>query len=402
MQFVESVTAEAVDFDFTLNVGLIRIRPGRLLPVSPVVPKIWQPRAQMKMLTAGCSDGNDATFWITTIVNPNLTQLAGFGHYEAIECRVAPKQGRTGGGLFTTDGYLAGVCNYADPRRDTGFYVAPQSIYPLLDRKGLSSVYQYQRTESERADFGELLREDDRPDQPSDQPGALKKLEAKLSDVNDRLELEIKELRYRLSRLNAAAQTDSAPQAARGDKAPENLNLTKEPPVAPPPPGSERADRGSDPTHQASTTQTPASPATRPEAPASSQHEAYLRVFGLIFAASSTGNRVVAHDTRTQKNLPIFLNATKEYPLEVSFVPSRFIVGLDLKGSRITRTAVYDRQAGTWVPLELSEPVSGELKSSSEGNGTLSYDAGRHHYSYSTQTGKWDHFDHGTITDTQE
>jgi DNA-directed RNA polymerase specialized sigma24 family protein len=38
----------------------------------------------------------------------------------------------------------------------------------------------------------------------------------------------------------------------------------------------------------------------------------------------------------------------------------------------------------------------------SEIHGTVTYDAGRHHYTYSTGTGKWDHLDLSTITDTQE
>ncbi len=36
------------------------------------------------------------------------------------------------------------------------------------------------------------------------------------------------------------------------------------------------------------------------------------------------------------------------------------------------------------------------------GEGTVIYDVGRHHYTYSTQTGRWDHLDLGTITDSQE
>ena len=34
VHFVESVEGEAVDYDFTVDVGLIRIRPGRQLPAA--------------------------------------------------------------------------------------------------------------------------------------------------------------------------------------------------------------------------------------------------------------------------------------------------------------------------------------------------------------------------------
>src|SRR5262249_19653731 len=107
--FVESVEGKTIDLDFNLDVGLLRIRPGRTLPASRVVPKRWQPQAGMKMMTAGCSEGNAATFWSTDVIGLTRHGLASNPSYEAIECRTAPKQGRAGGGLFTTDSYIAGV-----------------------------------------------------------------------------------------------------------------------------------------------------------------------------------------------------------------------------------------------------------------------------------------------------
>jgi hypothetical protein len=67
--------------------------------------------------------------------------LGGNPNYQAIECLTAPKPGRSGGGLFTTDGYIAGVCNFAEPRGDHGLYATPRSIYSLLDRDSLAALY---------------------------------------------------------------------------------------------------------------------------------------------------------------------------------------------------------------------------------------------------------------------
>ena len=70
----------------------------------------------MQVLTVGCSEGHDATAWHTEITKPRIQNfLPGNPTYEAIECDVAPKQGRSGGGLFTDDGYIAGICNFAEP-----------------------------------------------------------------------------------------------------------------------------------------------------------------------------------------------------------------------------------------------------------------------------------------------
>jgi thiol-disulfide isomerase/thioredoxin len=142
VHFLETVDGEAVDYDFVLDVGLIRIRPGRRLPASHVVPAYWKPDRNMGMTTVGCSEGQDATAWRTVIVNPRMPgSIIGSPSYEAIECRQAPKQGRSGGGLFTDNGFIAGVCNFAEPRGNHGLYATPTSIYRLLDRNQLASLY---------------------------------------------------------------------------------------------------------------------------------------------------------------------------------------------------------------------------------------------------------------------
>jgi thiol-disulfide isomerase/thioredoxin len=142
VHFLEAVEGKAVDYDFSKDVGLIRIRPGRRLPASRVVPAHWQPKTRMKVLTVGCSEGQDATAWHTTIDRARIQNfLSGNPSYEAIECRQAPKQGRSGGGLFTTDGYIAGVCNFAEPQGNHGLYATPRSIYSLLDRNDMSVLY---------------------------------------------------------------------------------------------------------------------------------------------------------------------------------------------------------------------------------------------------------------------
>ena len=134
VHYLATVDGELVDCDFERDISLVRVRPGRRLPTSKVVPRRWKPRVHMKMLTVGCSEGRDATAWNTTITNPRVRDLAGNPDYQAIECQTAPKQGRTGGGLFTIDGCLAGVCDFAEPKGDHGLYATPDSIYRLLDR----------------------------------------------------------------------------------------------------------------------------------------------------------------------------------------------------------------------------------------------------------------------------
>lgn len=142
VHFLESVEGKAIDYDFKRDVGLIRIRPGRRVPASRVVPAHWEPKSRMGVLTVGCSEGNDATVWDTVINRSRIENfLSGNPSYEAVECDVAPKRGRSGGGLYTQDGYIVGVCNFAEPQGNHGLYATPRSIYYLLDRNKLTVLY---------------------------------------------------------------------------------------------------------------------------------------------------------------------------------------------------------------------------------------------------------------------
>jgi thiol-disulfide isomerase/thioredoxin len=139
----ETLSGQAIDYDPANDVGLIRIRPGRVLAASRVVPSFWQPRAGMNMITVGCSEGREATAWNTHIIRPKLTMSnQGTGEsFFAMECEHAPMQGRSGGGIYTSDGYVAGVCDFADPSHGRGLYAVPQAIYRILDRNQLTALY---------------------------------------------------------------------------------------------------------------------------------------------------------------------------------------------------------------------------------------------------------------------
>ena len=50
---------KVVDIDFELDRRADPDPSWSILPASRVVPKAWQPEAGMKMLTMGCSEGND-------------------------------------------------------------------------------------------------------------------------------------------------------------------------------------------------------------------------------------------------------------------------------------------------------------------------------------------------------
>jgi hypothetical protein len=118
------------------------MRPGRRLPASRIVPPSWSLQANHNVIAVGCPEGRDATVWRTYVKRPRIQNfLSGNPNYEAVECHVAPKEGRSGGGLYTDDGYVVGVCNFAEPQGNHGLYATPRSIYSLLDRNRLEALY---------------------------------------------------------------------------------------------------------------------------------------------------------------------------------------------------------------------------------------------------------------------
>jgi hypothetical protein len=141
VHYAGTCLGEVIDFDRPRDVGLIRIRPGRRLPFSRLVPEGWRPKVGTKLITVGCDEGRDPTVWSTTVSRFFVKGLIGNDDYEAIECTKVPKQGRSGGGLFTEEGNLTGVCNFAEPIGNHGLYATPSAIYRLLDRNELTALY---------------------------------------------------------------------------------------------------------------------------------------------------------------------------------------------------------------------------------------------------------------------
>ncbi len=130
-------------------------------------------------------------------------------------------------------------------------------------------------------------------------------------------------------------------------------------------------------------------------------HQATLRAGGYIFTASPTGSRAIAYDPKTREVKSVQLNATKEQPLKVTARTAQAVdlVALRLEGSNITRIAVFDLKADKWLPVDLDEPVSGDVGPEYVGHGGTAYDLGPHHYTFSLTTGAWDHLDIRTLGD---
>lgn len=135
-QPVRDLPAELLHFDDRLDLGLITIRPPLPVVAARVAPPGFPLSQGDPIFTVGCNGGDPPT-----VRQGKITALNRYLGPANIEASGAPVTGRSGGGLFSAEGFLIGVCNAADPQLDEGIYAALKEIHGSLDRMALSFVY---------------------------------------------------------------------------------------------------------------------------------------------------------------------------------------------------------------------------------------------------------------------
>lgn len=133
---VENLPGRLVGYDLTRDLGLVVIRPPGPVVVARIAPAGTQLRAGMAVISVGCDHGSRPTAQYTRVVavdkyvGPANVVVSGM-----------PSEGRSGGGLFTEEGLLVGVCNAADPAEKEGLFSALPAIHELLEARQLAFVY---------------------------------------------------------------------------------------------------------------------------------------------------------------------------------------------------------------------------------------------------------------------
>lgn len=122
-----------VKFDLKADVGLISISTLETLAAARVSRKSLD--SGQLVFSVGCGGGEPPSK-LQHRVTSTTKFPAGY-----VECTGTPIQGRSGGGLFTVDGEVAGVCVLADPAARRGLYTSLETVHALLDRCGLSSIF---------------------------------------------------------------------------------------------------------------------------------------------------------------------------------------------------------------------------------------------------------------------
>jgi thiol-disulfide isomerase/thioredoxin len=133
----QKLPGKLIDYDLKSDVGLVSIRPGVSLAVATVAPKGYRYTKGDRVTTVGCNNGGPAT-----AIETRITAIDKFLGPPNVQVSGLPVQGRSGGGLFSAEGQVIGVCNAADPADDEGLYAALAAIHGQLDKVGLTMVYE--------------------------------------------------------------------------------------------------------------------------------------------------------------------------------------------------------------------------------------------------------------------
>ena len=137
---VNTVEGRVLDFDAgDRDIGLVTVRTDLPIQPVPVLRSSRQLQNGASVFSFGCDRGANPSRRDTRITGLNLYNQ----HLKLsnVEIAGAPIDGRSGGGLFDSQGNLIGVCNAADYDDDIGIYAGPGEVYWQLTRVRLQNLF---------------------------------------------------------------------------------------------------------------------------------------------------------------------------------------------------------------------------------------------------------------------
>lgn len=141
------------------DVGVISMNVDPL-PSCRVAPAGMKILKGIPVISVGCNGGEKPTEQ-----SLKITALNRYLGADNIECSGVPAQGRSGGGLFTRDGQLIGVCTAAAPQNKEGLYAGLKTVQRLLDRCTMAHLYRPASAGQEQIQLAADLAEEDDLDQ---------------------------------------------------------------------------------------------------------------------------------------------------------------------------------------------------------------------------------------------
>ena len=156
------VPATLIHFDIQRDLGLLSIRTPGPVTVARVAPPGYAVVKGARAYSCGCNNGGPPT-----VRQSVITSLNRYLDTPNIEASGLPVEGRSGGGLFSAEGRVIGVCNAALSPENEGLYAALEAIQAELDGKRLSFAY---RNDGTRPATDTTLAGADLPAMPKKMP----------------------------------------------------------------------------------------------------------------------------------------------------------------------------------------------------------------------------------------
>lgn len=163
---LQNVEAKYICHDEESDLGLICIKIAHPVAVIPVAPLNYQAQRGSAVASAGCDNGRAPTVQPSQIVAIN--KCLGPANMYASGASV---QGRSGGGLFSKDGYLIGVTLANVPGENQALYSSYPAIHELLNKQHLAAIISSPRNDSVK------LAQRDVIDMPKEMPRPEKNLQ---------------------------------------------------------------------------------------------------------------------------------------------------------------------------------------------------------------------------------
>ncbi|MDR3182893.1 MAG: trypsin-like peptidase domain-containing protein [Planctomycetaceae bacterium] len=138
-----TVLGRCLYYDLEIDLALVAIRPPCPVTAAAIAPEHYVIRKDQPALSVGCDGGGQPTVRTHTVMSTDRvgTPQNNAVAFHYVQVSGAPVSGRSGGGLFSTEGYLIGVCNTADPVENDGQFVPPSVIRYVLDQRRLTDIY---------------------------------------------------------------------------------------------------------------------------------------------------------------------------------------------------------------------------------------------------------------------
>ena len=133
---VQRVPGKMIRYDPDNDVGLVSIRPAGQVAVARVAPPGYHVAAGDPVVTVGCNNGDDPT-----ATHCRILAVDKFRGPHNLQVEGEPVEGRSGGGVFSSDGMVVGICNAADRDDHAAYCAALPTIYPVMDRANVAFLY---------------------------------------------------------------------------------------------------------------------------------------------------------------------------------------------------------------------------------------------------------------------